>query len=386
MNVVMEKIGTLSALEKEWTDLETRADASFFISWVWIGTWLHTLPGDIETYFIRVTSNGRTLALTILVRNQIRRHWFIGSNALFLNSTGDPGYDEITIEYNSILAEKSLENDCYKAILEFLGQANKSYDEIYLDGCIKSPPESSIAKGRSELIVRDYQEYHFVDLESLRKKNVEYIDQLSSNTRQQIRRSIRAYEKVGKVRIDVADTHEDARKYLQGLQELHQTYWEDKGEPGSFSNKYFLLFHESLVTRRFDPEYIQLMKISAGEQQIGFLYNFKYRGHVYNYQSGFNYNVADRLNKPGLVSHYLAVIHNTKSGENIYDFMAGALQYKKSLGTHSDRMAWIVIQKKHTRFMVESFLKSTKRSFKRYWRKFRGVMMSHRRSSGTKKA
>ena len=47
----------------------------------------------------------------------------------------------------------------------------------------------------------------------------------------------------------------------------------------------------------------QLLAIDAGPRRIGYIYNFLYRGRVYNYQSGFDYQVCDKHNRPGLVAH-----------------------------------------------------------------------------------
>ena len=62
--------------------------------------------------------------------------------------------------------------------------------------------------------------------------------------------------------------------------------------------------------------------------------------------------------KPGLVSHCLAIAYNLDQGANIYDFMAGASQYKASLGTEFTHMSWLVLQRNRLSLRLEQRLRS----------------------------
>ena len=123
---------------------------------------------------------------------------------------------------------------------------------------------------------------------------------------------------------------------------------------------FFESFHRDLISRRFRAGEIQLLRVLAGEKRIGCLYNFVKDGHVYAYQSGFDYGTDSRL-KPGLVSHCLAINFNLAKGAQIYDFMAGDSRYKKSLGTDFVEMSWLVLQRPIRRLRFENALLSIKR-------------------------
>ena len=176
---------------------------------------------------------------------------------------------------------------------------------------------------------------------------------------------MRLYEAAGPLRLQAAQTVEDALDMLGELKGLHQAYWTRRGHAGSFARGFFESFHHDLISKRFDAGEIQLLRISAGEKLIGCLYNFVKDGRVYAYQSGFDYD-ADRRLKPGLVSHCLAVRHNLAQGALIYDFMAGDSRYKRSLGTDSHSLYWLVVQRPVVRLRLENVLRAIKQRLARH--------------------
>jgi len=102
----------LPDLDVRWKELQTRSQHSFFTSWPWIEieSWLQLLPDDTNPLvFVAVTGN-QTVGLAILVPRRTLRHGFIVSNQLLLHETGDPALDELTIEYNNLLADAKLES------------------------------------------------------------------------------------------------------------------------------------------------------------------------------------------------------------------------------------------------------------------------------------
>jgi CelD/BcsL family acetyltransferase involved in cellulose biosynthesis len=144
---------------------------------------------------------------------------------------------------------------------------------------------------------------------------------------------------------------------------LHQIEWKKRGEPGAFSNEYFYLFHRELIRTRFDRNEIQLLRIRSGTITIGILYSFVYQGDVLFYQSGFRYS-TENVHRPGLVSHYLAVLHNARKGMKTYDFLAGDSAYKSSLSTDSTTMCWLRFVRNRRRLCLEKNLLVFKRQLK----------------------
>ena len=70
----------------------------------------------------------------------------------------------------------------------------------------------------------------YVDLDSVRRNGSDLAGLLSRNTRYQIRRAIRLYEAMGKLRIERATTREECLAWLEALRYLHQTSWTSRGK------------------------------------------------------------------------------------------------------------------------------------------------------------
>ncbi len=358
----IEEIPDLSHLEKLWLDLEARGEASFFQSWGWIGCWLRALPGDFEPRVLMVRAGDTVVGLGIVIGRRRSRHGFVRSRGLSLNETGDPHHDQLTMEYNGFLVDEAVREEAEKRIFDLLIEENRDWDELYLSGLT---PETwagyapAVAGRRVGVWMEDTKPSDYVDLEAVRQGDGDYLAILSRNTRQQIRRAMRRYESSGPLCLEAASSLDEAFGYFDELKVLHQKYWNSRGNVGSFANAFFEKFHRSLIETLFESGAIQLLRISAGGEAFGYLYNFLKDGRIYAYQSGFRYD-DDRRLKPGLVSHYLAIDFNLAQDHRVYDFMAGESQHKKSLGTHSVDMYWVVLQRNRLVFRLEHLLRGIK--------------------------
>jgi CelD/BcsL family acetyltransferase involved in cellulose biosynthesis len=279
-----------------------------------------------------------------------------------LNATGDPLIDEIYIEYNGFLVNRTLEHIVVPSLYEYIATMLYQWEEFYFDGVSEHMNLQSNALINMKT-QRRRESINYVDLDEVRKVGGNYISLLGPNTRYNIRRSIKEFNKVGPITLTVAENMDEALDYLSKLKELHQAYWQSKGKPGSFSNAFFERFHDNLIRTRFRYGDIQLIQANAGNFSIGYLYNFLYRGTVYNYQTGFNYSICKSQFRPGFVAHSQAIELNANLGQNIYDFMAGESGYKKSLGTHTRNLDWLLLQRDLLKFRLEDKLRQIKYCF-----------------------
>jgi len=164
---------------------------------------------------------------------------------------------------------------------------------------------------------------------------------LSANTRYQLRRSERAYAALGPVALERAATPAQAHAFLDELAALHQATWRARGRSGAFTDPFFGRFHHALIDRGLPRGEIDLLRITAGWQVVGLLYNFRYRGRLLAYQSGFDYAGAARHQKPGLTCHLLAARFAAAAGLDRYELLAGEDRYKTSLAESATRLHWL---------------------------------------------
>jgi CelD/BcsL family acetyltransferase involved in cellulose biosynthesis len=363
----LTRLTAIGPLGHKWRELERRSSCSFFQSWTWVGTWLSCLPSSVDLYLLEVTDGDRVIGLALFGRRTLVRHGFVRTQALLLHETGSRELDRMTIEYNSILAEAGREWQVVRAGVDCLRVAEITWDELVLSGVDARGVEAWRSAAREadwQLVLRQESSCSFVDLDAVRKGG-DYLALLSSNTRQQVRRSIKAYEMAGSLSLSAASTADIALEYLDGLQELHNVHWRGRGKDGAFSSEFTRGFHERLVRGAAPRGEVQMLRVAAGEEVIGYLYNFVRDGHVYFYQSGFRYAEDAKL-RPGLVCHYLAVLHNLEARHRVYDFLAGPQRYKQSLGTASVGMYWLSLQKPRLAFAVERGLERLKRTIRRH--------------------
>ena len=107
----------------------------------------------------------------------------------------------------------------------------------------------------------------------------------------------------------------------------------------AFRHSYFETFHRRMIEDQTGSGVAQMLRMTAGDRVVGYLYNFLYREKVFAYQSGFDIEL--NALKPGYVCHALAIDHYAKLGAKTYDFLAGTNQLKRSLSNEEYPLYWI---------------------------------------------
>ena len=357
--VTLDALTRLEQLRAEWLALEACSDASFFISWAWMGTWLASLPSTKSFRILRVRRAGQLIGLGVLGRHVGRHMGPVSARGLFLNATGDAAFDSLTIEYNDLLARRGEAELVRRAVIEQLPRLSRRWDELHLPGVEPSAHWSRHVRAGYAQHARRSPTYQ-VDLTRVRARDGDYLGLLSANTRAQIRRSIKEYEKLGALVLEQPQSLDAALACFEALIALHQAAWADRGEPGSFAAPYIRDFHAQLIRTQFAAGGVQLLHLRAGEHTVGYLYNFVWRGRVYNYQSGLDYALGGKHARPGLVCHALAIEMNARNGQQVYDMMAGEHRYKESLATDGGSMEWRVIRRARLKFRIEDTLRAWK--------------------------
>ncbi|HEX3417703.1 MAG TPA: GNAT family N-acetyltransferase [Stellaceae bacterium] len=356
----LEALPPLSELEREWRKLEAAGNPSFFTSWHWIGTLLSALPPASRPKLLRGNAGGETVALALLGANQTRRRrGLVRSRCLYLNETGDPRFDTLTIEHNGILAAAEWDLVIWDELIGWFAGLRGEADELNVGGSQRHLPEAALGKwglGRHEASLPSYS----VDLCRLEASDGEIYPVLSANARQQLRRALRYFARFGPLRLVEGTTVAEALTFFDAMKELHCASWERRGRAHSFSGGFFDPFHRLLIGRSFAEGGTQLLKACAGDRVLGYLYNFRLGNRVYAYQSGFD--DADRRERPGIVTHALAIRHAFRSGAGVYDFMAGRNRLKESFATRCEPMLWQTVQQPRLTFRLEHFARQFKQA------------------------
>ena len=355
--IITNPFSEIEQTQKYWNFLLDNHKHYYFLSWGWIYSWLKSLQGKIDIRFVVGLKNDKPVFGFFIGLSSIEKYEIFSFRSVSLNTTGNRYFDQLFLEYNEVLADDFLLSGIEDFFEVF---SDIKWDVIYFPG-ISSAFAEKIGllrletNSRYNVLLEEKSTSYLVNLERVRDSRMDYLKLLSSNRRSQIRRSIKEYEKEGEIKILEAESLIEALSFFDELVLLHQKEWESRGKAGAFSNQYLLEFHKSLIQERFLYGEIQLLKCCTNKDTIGVLYNFVYQDRVYFYQSGFNYPVGN-LYRPGLVSHYYAILLNAEKGKDTYDFMTGGDTYKSSLSTDTQILYWFKIFRHPFYCKIASFI------------------------------
>ncbi len=323
-----------------WEPLyDASANRSIFLSGSWLQSWLAVYGAGLRGIWARWEHEGATVG-GCLVLSQVVWKSFVPLRSLFLNATAETVERAPLAEFNDILHLSGFEEAIAADFARLLREERWSRLLIHghEDGGVM---RHLVPMFPRTLVEQEVKPAPFVDLAGMHQESFEAT--LTRNTRGQIRRSQKLYERrSGAMTIDVASSVEKALEYLDQLVRLSNFRWRSKGVRGSLENPVAQGFHRRLIASLWPRNAVDLVRVRAGDAIVGYFYNFIDRGKVYFFQSGLAYENDARL-KPGLVSHALAIEHYKRRGLREYDFLASDARYKRSLAKQHRDLYWTVL-------------------------------------------
>jgi CelD/BcsL family acetyltransferase involved in cellulose biosynthesis len=312
----------LPSLARRWRALEAHANAGVFRGWTYLST--HYQARFPNPLLLAAQHNGTDLALALLNRRGGKLH---------LHETGDPTHDAVFIEHNGLLTHPDAPNLLPAALATLARHA-----PVILSGVDTAHLQAAQAAGA--VVLHQSRLAPAVDLTTLPP---DPLNALSANTRAQIRRALRLY---GNPTLAAAANPAEALDWFTRLVALHQQTWQQRGKPGAFATPTMLDFHKTLIAEAVPRGEADILRITAGTTEIGYLYTLRQAGRVFSYQSGLAPAEDPRL-KPGLVCHTLAIAHYRAQSATTYDLLAGPTRYKLSLAPNAGQtLHWLTLHPK----------------------------------------
>lgn len=353
VRVCLERCPLPDVLEPEWRALQVQAEPNFFNGWDWIGSWLRHLGPACHPLLLRAWEGADVVGLAVVVPQAARRLRYWPSRALHLHATGQREWDDITIEHNACLARQDIAAAVQAAMVSQLWALLPEVDQWSVPG-VSRDHEAWRRAAPPVVRVREVQEAAYrVDLAAVRSARRTYLDTLGAQTRAAVRRSLRLYEGLGGVRLRAAENEGEALDFLGRLKHWHQAGWNARGAAGAFANPAFEAFHRRLIASAWPQGGLQLLRLTAGQQEVGYLYNFVAGTQVLAYQSGFHFGLLTRNHHPGLVTHALAVQQALEEGRQGYDFMAGDARYKQQLSNQPYTVSHFTLHRRSAGLWLE---------------------------------
>jgi CelD/BcsL family acetyltransferase involved in cellulose biosynthesis len=345
-HVRLEPLPDTGVLRDAWREVEAKSHCSFFTSWAWIGPWLALVCPPRHARMVSVHLGTQRVALGVFT---VRRRFFgLGPMHLRLHETGDKVLDSLTIEYNGLVCASGHERQSLAAVVDHFAHKDSRWLTLYFPGMeVDRVPFDVIRTIGLDSRTKKHAAC-YVDLAALRDGKHDYMATvLSSKARGAIRRTARKLAlQHGDLVVSVAASKEQRLAYFHAMAKLHETHWTGESDDhGAFNDPRILRFHERLVLESNDGEGPQLIRLSAGEEVIGYVYNLVWRGTVYFYQAGIDYQRFGTYGSPGLLLLVHAIEQSLSDGHARFELMAGDAPYKHTLAMAQNKMVWLSLDR-----------------------------------------
>ncbi|MBB5987686.1 GNAT family N-acetyltransferase [Sphingobium lignivorans] len=335
LTVTQEPLPSLDALEPRWCALADRADASFFLGWTWMGSWLRATGARPDLVSVR-DGAGDEIGLALL--GAAREPRKLGRvRTLRLNESGDPLMDRPFIEYNAPLAARDHEVDVTQALAHHLAR-RRDWCVLRLSGVADDNLLVGAVPARRRILT-DVSPAYGVSLAAVRGAVGDYLSLLSANTRSQIRRALRDHGD-GDFGVERAADEVMIADWLGEMARLNAGRHADN----AWDAPMFRAFAREIALAGRAAGAVDLLRVTIGGAVIGYLLNFVHGDRAMNYQSAFAEPVGPK-DKPGLLTHMAAIAHYTGRGLSLYSLLAGKDRYKQSLATGAEELQWWQIER-----------------------------------------
>ncbi len=332
---VIREVEEWEAIEHDWQKLYLATpSASTPLDFRWLHTWWRVYGptyGPNGLRIVTVWRNARLVgAVPLFLAGGAGES---GIRSLRFVSTGESEEEETCPDYLDLLSIPGEEGDCARLVLDEVRRM--PWDELELLDLVEDSP----------LVGTSHQHPWFVrgscPIADLVGGFESYLQKLSPNTRQQVRRLIRAGEQA-RVRFEVvAANHVD--EAFEELIALHQHQWTAREKPGAFAAPRFVQFHRSLIHDWLPRGRAVLARLSVAGSPVVVLYGFLTRQKFDFYLSGMREEPIESLGSPGILAHVLLMKELAARGVESYDFLRGSSSYKQRLATRKKQLVGIRI-------------------------------------------
>jgi CelD/BcsL family acetyltransferase involved in cellulose biosynthesis len=337
---------------------------TFFLTPEAVETRVATVGAQLHPSFLLFeTREGESAGACIFVRRNERNGPFV-VRRVYLNTAGEDDRDCPCTGYNELLCLPGFETSMARALRSYLDDAvaKQPWDEVVAPGIREGAAlralQAELGEARE---VDDVEASDYVDLDDLRRFGKDHVDRVASRERTRLRQTMRRYSEIGELQLDEVKTTSEALEYLDALAELHQRTWTSRGEPGALASPTFHAYHRRMIGRCFARARIQLLRLRAGDEPVGYRSHFIFGGESYFYPCGYDHDL-DAKRSPAATLHRFAIRRAVERGLHGHEFMAGDVAYKRRLGTGSRPMHWIAWQAPTTKMKAFELVRPTRRA------------------------
>lgn len=345
---IIETLPSLAKLEDNWNAVYDADDeAQIFLSWKWLNGWLSCIPGP---WFILAAKAGEgadpyVAFFPLRLQTMIEKSDVVSDMRMAGNFAAD---------YTGLICRPELENKVIPAFARYVRQMN--WARLHLDNL-------RMSDRRERLLLACFPKAVFRYTELTRINKVDgidnglcpyvtlpndwnaYLESLSPNTRQKIRRLLKQVDAKGEYRVTVA-TPETFARDLKTLLGFWETKW--RARKGDRVDN-LVRSNGAMLTRSFESGMVYLPTFWQGDRAVAALATL-----VDPRKRTFSFYMTGRDDTfdgppPGVILHAFSIRHAIELGYTEYDFLRGNEPYKYSFGCAERRIRGTVLETRNGR-------------------------------------
>lgn len=326
------------SLQNDWTRLiKINSAHSVFQSWEWQRTWWKYYGINHALRIIVAYQDNQVVAILPLYIQSNKLMRILNVNVMrFLGVGGDTSPD-----YLGLIGLQDQNEEVLNLIVDVILDMKKEWDSLnftsmetrtvfitkLINKCSKVSYPTKLSVDSNILYVK------------LKTTWDEYLLDLSSNRRSQIRRSRRKFEKLPGSKFYIWENGKDLSTAIDHLAKLHLKRWKGRSDSYSFSSSEYLMFHHEVVQLLFPKDLIRLCCLELDGNIIAMLYCYKWNGRYYYFQSGIDPDYGHL--KPGSVLMGYAIEQAIIEGQDVFDMLKGDYDFKRSLAKQ-ENITWLL--------------------------------------------
>jgi hypothetical protein len=332
---------------------------SIFCTWEWIFTWWEHY-GKSYTPLILFIYDGIELKgiFPLALHNTTFNH----KNPIKSRILSYCGSIELHPDHLDIISKNGDSKQCINAVADFLASVYNKWDILHI---------FPLSEGNRLLSYLYHQNFH-MDLE-IKQSSVspyiafppnfeEYTKTFGDNLKYNLERRQRQLYKEQGVEYTTSGASE-GDKDLRSVFHLHELRAKTKNIVSTFTGEPLFNFHNALIHRIRETDWLWLRFLKSGEEVIAAFYGFSLGRHLFYYQLGLN-PVWGHYS-PGMVLLYAVIKEAFSKGYKEFDFLHGNEKYKRAW-TQNYRIAFsITLYNKTFRGSFSKALSQSKNLIKR---------------------
>lgn len=319
-------IETLAALQDEWMDLQTRSSATgATITWYWIYTWYKHTGNLGELWLMTAREDSRLIGIAPFMKVEEKPEWgFAWQVIQFIGA--------FTIhEHLDFIIEAGYEEQVISLFIDKLYKHRTRWDVIRVTGLCDTSTIDILQQSDRDW-VENHEESRIAPYMTLPDTIDEWMQSISRNHRQKLRRYVRKLDKEFPERWSITEVTQpdELDETFEHFVHLHQTYWEEQGYPGNFNYGAWTEPYHELMHQLLEKSCLRLYRLDIDDEPCAVDFFFQYRERAYFAFGGLKRGVTDVPLGYILLKHHIE--QTITEGLREYSFMWGEQSYKYSFG------------------------------------------------------